>query len=39
MICVGFNIAALMINFTFDERLDIEQLDSKGMIEWGQVKK
>ena len=31
----AFNILILIVNFTFNERLDIEKLDEKGLIVWG----
>ena len=32
-------ILALVINYFFDERLDIERLDAKGLIEWKEHKR
>lgn len=33
----GFNIAIILVNFMFRERLDIERLDAKGLIKWGKL--
>lgn len=35
----GFTIVCVFINIIFNERLDIERLDLKGLVEWGSVKK
>lgn len=31
----GFAVLSLILNLTFNERLDIEEMDKKGLIVWG----
>lgn len=35
-ICTGISVLCLINIFLFRERLDIERLDKKGLIEWGE---
>lgn len=32
------SVLAIWINYNFEERLDIEKLDDKGLIKWGNLK-